>query len=236
MSRAIHATTPSGDEVTLEANAQLCARGRTVAHVEHNAMQALDLVRATLAALSGIAPSLDRLALLLSNSRGIAASALVSELERVIPQLGQAIHGAALRDDPLLSGGSAKFLVDDPQDLTSIPLQIDLPDLSSAFAELAELDLRATTTAQLVAKHTQLAGQVLTAKKGLSDLAQRLSGVLANQRPSCEKPLRAEDEGLVAMIQTVRQSVLHAGDAALRVQGSPSARATWLIEALRDAR
>jgi hypothetical protein len=69
MSRAIHETTPSGDEVTLEANAQLCARGRTVAQVEHNAMQALDLVRATLAALSGVTPALDRFALLLSSHR-----------------------------------------------------------------------------------------------------------------------------------------------------------------------
>jgi len=236
MSRAIHATTPSGDEVTLEANAQQCLRGRTVAQVEHNAMQALDLVRATLAALSGLAPVLDRLALLLSNSRGIAAGALASELQRMIDQLGQTIHGAALRDDPLLSGGSAKFLIDDPQDQTSIPLEIDLPDLSSAFAELAALDLATTTVAQLTAKQTQLTGQALTAKKRLSDLAQRLSGVLANQRPSREKPPRAEDEGFVAMIQNVRQRVLHAGDAALRVQGSPSARATWLIEVLRDAR
>jgi len=236
MSRAIHATTPSGDEVTLEANAQLCARGRTVAQVEHNAMQALDLVRATLAALSDVSPTLDRLSLLLSNSRGIAASALVSELERLIQQLGETIHRAALRDDPLLSGGSAKFLVDGPDDLTSAPLQIELPDLSSPFAELAELDLHATTVAQLAAKHAQLAGGVQLARKQLGGTAQRLSAVLASQRPPHQKPLRAEAEGFIAMIQNVRQSVLHRGDAALRVQGSPSARATWLIEVLRDAR
>ena len=236
MSRAIHATTPSGDEVTLESNAQLCARGRTVAQVEHNAMQALDLVRATLAALSGVTPLLDRLALLLSNSRGIAVSALVNELQRVIQQLGERIHTALLRDDPLLGGGSAKFVVDDPNDLTSTPLQIDLPDLSSLFAELAGFDLQATTGAQLTAKLAQLTAEVQAARKHLSDCAQRLSAVLANQRPPRRMPLRVEDDGFVAMIQNVRQSVLHAGDAALRVQGSPSARATWLIEALRDAR
>lgn len=236
MSRAVHATTPSGDEVTLEANAQLCARGRTVAQVEHNAMQALDLVRATLAALSDVTPALERLALLLSNGRGIAASALAAELTRVIQQLGEVIHAAALRDDPLLTGGSAKFIVHDQHDLTSTPLQIDLPDLSSAFAELAELDLQATTVAQLAAKQTQLMGQVLTARKQLMVTAQGLSGVLASQRPPRQKPPRAEDEGFIAMIQSVRQRVLHAGGAALRVQGSPSARATGLIEALRVLR
>jgi hypothetical protein len=236
MSRAIHATTPSGDEVTLEANAQQHARGRTVAQVEHNAMQALDLVRATLAALSGVGPTLDRLALLLSNSRGIAASALVTELQRVIQQLGETIHAAALRDDPLLTGGSAKFAVDDPHDLTSTPLEIDLPDLSSAFAELAGLDLQTTATAQLAATQAQLTAEVQAARKQLGETAQRLSGVLARQRPAREKPVRVEDERFVAMIQSVRQSVLHAGDAALRVQGSPSSRATWLIEALRVLR
>ena len=236
MSRAIHATTPSGDEVTLEANAQQHARGRTVAQVEHNAMQALDLVRATLAALSDVAPAVDRLTLLLSNSRGIAASALAAELQRVIQQLGETIHAAALRDDPLLVGGTAKFAVDDPNDLTSTPLEIDLPDLSSAFAELAELDLQVTTTTQLAAKQAQLAAEVQAAKKHLGETAQRLSSALARQRPTREKLHRAEDERFVAMIQSVRQSVLHAGDAALRVQGSPSSRATWLIQALRVLR
>ncbi|HTU58526.1 MAG TPA: hypothetical protein VMF89_08830 [Polyangiales bacterium] len=236
MSRAIHATTPSGDEVTLEANAQHHARGRTVAQVEHNAMQALDLVRATLAALSDVVPAIDRLALLLSNSRGIAVSALAAELQRVIQQIGETIHAAALRDDPLLTGGSAKFAVDDPHDLTSTPLEIDLPDLSHAFAELAGLDLKVTSIAQLTAKQLQLTAEVHAAKKHLGETAQRLSGVLARQRPPREKLLRAEDERFVAMIQSVRQSVLHAGGSALRVQGSPSSRATWLIEALRVLR
>lgn len=236
MSRAVHATTPSGDEVTLEANAQLCARGRTVAQVEHNAMQALDMVRATLAALSGITPLLDRLALLLSNARTVPMATLVPELQRVIEQLGRAIHAASLRDDPLLSGGSASFAVDDPRDDASTPLVIDLPDLASAFAELASLNLQTAGPTQLTTKQVQLTSRVQAARKQLTATAQRLSAVLASQRPTRQKPPRAEDDGFVELIQNVRQSVLHAGDTALRVQGSPTARATWLIEVLRDAR
>jgi hypothetical protein len=236
MSRVIHATTPSGDEVTLEASGQLCARGRTVAQVEHNAMQALGLVRATLAALSDVTPVLDRVALLLAHSRGSAMSALVPELRRVTAQLGKTIHAAALRDDPLLVGGSATFAIDDPHDLSSTPLRIELPDLRSAFAELAELDLHATNHALLTAKQVHLTSQVESAKQRLGEAAQRVSSALASQRPPRQKPPRAEDEGFVAMIQSVRESVLHAGDAALRVQGNLSARATWLIEVLRDAR
>ena len=235
MSRAIHATTASGDEVTLEANAQHCARGRTVAQVEHNAMQALDLVRATLAALSGVTEALDRLGLLLSHSRG--AEALRPALQRTIEQLGQSIHGARLRDDPLLSGDSATFVVDGPQDLTSAPLEIHLPDLSREYVALAELDLADSNEALLGAQHARLMSLVLAANKQLQHTAERLTGILSSQRPTHnEARPRAEDEGFVAMIQSVRDSVLHAGDLALRVQGSPSTRATWLIEALRDAR
>ena len=164
MSRAIHETTPSGDEVTLEANAQLCTRERTVAQVEHNAMQALDLVRAALAALREVTPPLDRLALLVSNSRSAAASTLAPELQRVIEQLGQNIHTAALRDDPLLTGGSATFAVDDPQDQSSTPLRIDLPDLSAAFSELAEVDLQETAWGLLATRQAQLRDQVQAAR------------------------------------------------------------------------
>lgn len=198
-------------------------------------MQALDLVRATLAALGELAPALDRLALLLANSQSIAPAALSSELQRVIAQLGEIIHSAALRDDPLLRGGSAKFLVEDPHDLRSTPLQIELPDLSSAFADLAAIDLAAATRPELASQHAQLASLVQTARTQLSDLAQRLSKVLASQRPPAPSA-RATDDGFVELIQSVRERVLHAGDAALRVQGSPSSRATWLIEALRDVR
>jgi hypothetical protein len=229
MSRAIHETTPSGDEVTLEANAQLSTRERKVAHVEHNAMQALDLVRAALAALSDVTPALDRLALLVSNDRGTAMSALAPELQRVIEQLGQTIRTAALRDDPLLRGGSATFVVEDPHDQFSTPLQIDLPDLAAAFAELAEVDLQQMPGALLATKQAHLTGQVQQARKQLTSTSQRLGRVLASQRPPRQKLPRAEDESFVAMIQSVRESVLHAGDTALRVQGSLSARATWLI-------
>jgi hypothetical protein len=233
MSRAIHETTASGDEVTLEANVQVAARGRTVAQVEHNAMQALDLVRATLHVLGEVLVPLDRLALLLAGRS--AVTAIAPELQRTIEQLGACIHAAMLREKPLLVGGTVAFVVDDPQDMTSTPLQIELPDLSSAFAELVELDLAVSTHAQLCAKQARLAGLVQRARRQFSDTAQRLSGVLASQRPSSPGPARTADEGFVALIQSVRDRVLHAGNAALRVQGSPSARATWLITALKDA-
>jgi hypothetical protein len=235
MSRATHATTPSGDEVTLEANAQLAARERTVAQVEHNAMQALDLVRATLHALGELTGPLDRLAALLSHSRSVPLSTISPELQRLIEQLGASIHAAALREDPLLTGGGASFVVENPQDSSSAPLQIELPDLSGAYAELAELDIATSTHALITLKQVHLASTVQAAKKQFTGLAQRLTRLLGSQRPPRPLMPRAEDEGFVAMIQTVRQHVLHAGDAALRVQGSPSSRATWLIEALRNA-
>lgn len=234
MSRAVHATTPSGDEVTLEANAQLAARERTVAQVEHNAMQALDLVRATLHALDELSAPLDRLAALLSHSRGVPMSTIAPELQRLIEQLGTSIHAAALREDPLLTGGSTSFAVENPQD-GSGPLQIDLPDLSGAYAELAELDFATSTHALITLKQVHLTSTVQVSKKQFTVLVQRLTGLLGSQRPPRPLMPRAEDEGFVAMIQTVRQRVLHAGDAALRVQGSPSSRATWLIEAFRNA-
>ena len=232
MSRAIHETTPSGDEVTLEANAQLVTRGRAVAQAEHNAMQALDLVRATVAALSEVAALLDRIGLLLSHSRGAVESAISVELGRVIAQLGESIQAAALHGDPLLRGGGNTFAVQDPQDMSSMPLRIDLPDLSDAYAELAEIDLSAEGSTLLISKRqAALVSLVQATRKDLSATARELSGVLASQRPPSPVPPRVEDEGFVAMIHELRQSVLHAGDAALRVQGSPTARATWLIEA-----
>src|ERR1700753_3589557 len=71
MTRSIHATTASGDAVTLGAGATLASHGRTLAHLEHNAMQALGLVRATLVALQGVGAQLDRASLLLSHPRGV---------------------------------------------------------------------------------------------------------------------------------------------------------------------
>lgn len=234
MSRAIHETTASGDEVTLEANAQLVTRGRTVAQVEHNAMQALDLVRATLAALGDIAGLLDRIGLLLSHNRGAIEDAISMELERVIAQLGETIQAAMLHDDPLLCGGGATFAIQDPQDMSTAPLRIELPDLSEAFGELAEVDLGSEGSALEISKRqAALVRVVQGARKQLTSTSQELSGVLASQRPPSPRPPRIEDEGFVAMIHELRQSVLHAGDAALRVQGSPTARATWLIEAIK---
>jgi hypothetical protein len=234
MSRPIHETTPSGDEVRLEANAQLCTRGRTVAQVEHNAMQALDLVRATLTALHDVAAWLDRIGLLLSHSRGAVESAISLELERVIAQLGESIQAALLRDDPLLRGGGAAFAVQDPQDMSSAPLRVDLPDLSHAYSELAEIDLSSDGSSRMISqRQAALVTLIQGARKQLTTTSQELSGVLASQRPPSPVPARVGDEGFVAMIRDLRQSVLHAGDAALRVQGSPTARATWLIEALK---
>jgi hypothetical protein len=227
MNRALHATTPGGDEVTLEANAQLATRGRTVAQVEHNAMQALDLVRATLTALTEVSELTDRLSLLLSHGHGMPEATVAPELQRVIAQLGELIHGATTREDPLLCGGGATFAVEDPQIDSSTPLRIELPDLEPAFSEVADVVSPAAVKALL--------GQVHAARKQLTATSQRLSGVLASQRPPRPVFPRVADDGFVALTQSVRESVLHAGDDALRVQGSPSARATWLIEARKAA-
>ena len=95
MNRSIHATTASGDAVTLEACTQTASRERTLAQVEHNAMQALGLVRAGLHALEPMFHGLDRIALLLSNSRGVVDPTVKPELKRVFSDLAQHVSVAA---------------------------------------------------------------------------------------------------------------------------------------------
>lgn len=232
MSRIHATTTPSGDEVTLEVTAQVRTRPRALAQVEHNAMQALDLVRSTLTALSEVTRSLDRAALLLSHSHGGTETAVWPELARVIEQLGTQIESAELHGEPILQGGQAAFALRDPSDELTEPVQVELPNLSHDWRELAAH--AADGAAQLTERHAVLSRHVQAARRRLANQAKRLSEVLSAERRQAPAPAaarRLDDERFVAMTQQVRDSVLHAGDAALLVQGTPSTRAAWLVEA-----
>lgn len=234
MNPAIHATAPSGDEVTLEANAQLGARGRTVAQVEQNAMHALNLVRAALIGLDQVTKGLDRAALLLAHNHQAIDPAVRPELRRTLEQLGEHLRGATLHGEPLLQGGSTSFALQEPGDDISEPLIVELPALEAAFSELVEAELSGGSHAWVSQRHETLASEVQLARRQLEQQAARLGEVLAHRRrihaPAAQR--RAEDEGFIAMIQQVRDDVLHAGEAALLVQGSPSVRAAWLVEAI----
>jgi hypothetical protein len=240
MTRAVHATTPSGDEVTLEASAQVAVRPRTVAQVERNAMQALDLVRAALAALTEVTRALERAALLLSHNRGPLASSIIPELRRISEQLGVNIENAELHGTPLLRGATAAFALQAASDELSEPIRVELPNLSDAYRALIADELTShTSPAALAQRHAQLLSEAQAGRAKLTATAKYLSEVLSNQRPKTPKatlPRRADDERFVSLIQQVRDSVLHAGGAALRVQGSPTTRAAWLVEAVEQSR
>src|SRR5262245_42490957 len=129
MTRAIHATTASGDAITLEAAAELGARGRTTAQLEHNAMQALGLVRASAHALQDVAQLLDRAMLLLASSRAVVDPTVRPELRRVFTQIADVVRTAHHAGQPLLRGSSVVYALEDPWQETSEPAHIDLPDL-----------------------------------------------------------------------------------------------------------
>jgi hypothetical protein len=240
MSRPTHATTPSGDEVTLEANAQVGVQPRSVAQVEHNAMQALDLVRAALTALNNVTRLLERASLLLAHGRGSVAAAVVAELERVHEQLGMTIGTAELYATPLLRGGGAAFALQGPRDELSEPIWVALPDLHEPYLALLAEPLRAGEgSGRLSQRYAELTSRALAARAELTANTKLLCEVLRNQRQRVAKtavPRRADDERFVSLIQQVRTSVLHAGHAALRVQGNPTSRAAWLVEAIELAR
>jgi hypothetical protein len=207
-----------------------------VAQLEHNAMQALALVRAAHNALAEVARVADRAALLLSHSRGLVEAAVKPELQRVFAAIVGQVQAAAVNGEPLLQGGAQAFALDDPWQPASEPLCVELPDLRLAADALAAVDLSGGANALTVSqRNTVLLGEVRLAQKQLTATAKRLVEQLGKQRRDGDgAPLpsarRAQDEGFVSMIGRVRDHVLHAGDAALRVQGPPTTRAAWLVE------
>jgi hypothetical protein len=237
MTRATHATTASGDAVTLEASAEQGARGRSLAQLEHNAMQALGLVRAALVAVQAVGHNLDRASLMLSRSQGAIDPGLKPELKRVIASVTQQVNTASHAGHSLLDGNAVAFALDDPWLEASEPLGIDLPDLTQSVlgkGGLSELDLIGTTSVNIAVQRIHAAqSAVREGQRSLSQSAQALSAVLARlheARGRSAEP-RNQDDGFIAMIGRVRDQVLRSGSVALRVQGAPSTRAAWLVEA-----
>lgn len=233
MTRAVHATTASGDAITLEASAELSARGRTTAQLEHNAMQALGLARACSHALQEVMQLLDRVALLLASSRGVVDPTVRPELRRVFTQLSEHVQASNHAGQALLCGGTVVYALEDPWQETSEQVQIDLPDLSDSAA-LASLELN---SAVIVNQRTSAAQALLRKEqKRFAALSKSLCGALEKlhrgRAKNPQAPARVQDEGFVALIGRVRDHVLDSGSAALQVQGAPSTRAAWLVEAL----
>lgn len=238
MSRSIHATTASGDAVTLEACTQTASRERTVAQVEHNAMQALALVRACLRALEPMLAGHDRIALLISHSRGLVEAAIRPELKRVLLDLTEHVSIAAWSGDALLRGGARAFTLDDPwnESANNQPLTIELPDLSETLRALTQLDLGGAINALAFGQRNGAALQeARKAQRQLQQLAKQLADVLARRRRSAARSSqtlskRPPEEQFVSMVTVVRDHVLAAGQSALSVQGSPTTRAASLLE------
>jgi hypothetical protein len=236
MTRPTHATA-SGETVTLEATAAQGARGRSLAQLEHNAMQALGLVRAAMIAVEMVGSSMERAALLLSRSQGFVDVGLKPELKRVIATVVQQVNGASHAGHSLLDGDSVAFAIDDPWLEASEPLGIELPDLAPSVlgaGGLSELDLGGNTSLQ--STQQRIAAVQTAARDGQRSLqhsAQALSAVLArlHEARGRSAPPRNQDDGFIDLIGRVREQVLRSGAAALRVQGAPSTRAAWLVEA-----
>jgi hypothetical protein len=80
-----------------------------------------------------------------------------------------------------------------------------------------------------------LQAQVQLARKQLTAANQQLGAVLGRLHRGRihDATLTAAraDEGFVDLIGRVRDHVLDSGSVALRVQGAPSTRAAWLVEA-----
>ncbi|MEY4581331.1 MAG: hypothetical protein RL701_6034 [Pseudomonadota bacterium] len=248
MTRAIQTTTASGDAITLEASATPPTRGRMVAQLEHNAMQALALVRTTLAALQRVVQCCDRANLLLSRSRGVVEPAIKPELRRTFGELAELVNGTQFGGEPVLTGGTCPFALEDPWNETGEPFAIELPDLHESTQALAAVDLNGAANAlQLGQRTNALLGEVRVAQKQLGAAVVRLNQVLFSQRRGAEVPGadrsalvtakrdRQQDENFVSMIGRVRDRVLTSGGAALLVQGGLSARATSLLESERPA-
>jgi hypothetical protein len=239
MTRSIHATTASGDAVTLEAGAKPAARGRTLAQLEHNAMQALGLVRATITALQGVAAQIERAVLLLSHTRGVVDSSIRPELKRVFNEIGDRVRSAAHGGQLLLCGQTVAFALDDPWQESSGAVCIELPELWEAAlggSGLATLELQNARNALTVMQRlSALQSLVQESMKRFGVEHQRLGAVLGRLhrgrvRDATLTAARA-DEGFVDLIGRVRDHVLGSGTTALRVQGAPSTRAAWLVEA-----
>jgi hypothetical protein len=233
MTRAVHATTASGDAITLEASAELGARGRTTAQLEHNAMQALGLARASSHALQEAAQLLERAGLLLASSRVVVDPTIRPELRRVFTLLAERVSTASHAGQLLLRGGTVVYALEDPWQETSELASIDLPDLNES-AELVSLELN---NASLVNQRTSaFQAEVRKDQKRFAALSKSLCGALEKlHRGRTKNPhatARVQDDGFVALIGRVRDHVLDSGSSALQVQGAPSTRAAWLVEAL----
>jgi hypothetical protein len=236
MSRSIHAKTASGDAITLEASADASGRGRSLAHLEHSAMQALGLVRAASGALRDVTRMVERTALVVSRGSGLLEAGLKPELKRMFAELAQHIRSADYAGHGLLDGGMLVVSLDDAGHGGGVPLAIELPDLvPSLLGEggLCELDLQGSIGTGSVQQRVAAAQTALhKAEQSLQASSKALLGVLQRLHDSRAIPgsQRTRDEGFIALIGQLRERLLRSGASALRVQGAPSTRAVWLVE------
>jgi hypothetical protein len=186
-----------------------------------------------------VAAQLDRAGLLLSHTRGVVEAAIRPELKRVFTEIGDRVRVAAHGGQPLLRGETVAFALDDPWQESSGPVCIELPELWESTLgsnSLATLELQGAANALTVMQRVSaLQALVQQSIKRLAGERQRLGAVLGRLHRGRlrDQQLTAAraDEGFVALRGRVRDRVLGSGSAALRVQGAPSTRAAWLVEA-----
>lgn len=234
------ATTSSGDAVTLEAASDAASRGnvrgRLLAQLEHNAMLALGLVRASLAALQGAGRTLDRAQRLIGHEHGPIDLMLAKELRAAFDELSHQVQMAVHDGHALLQGGSVSYALEDPWVESSRPLQVPLPDLSpSVLGEEGldglELGGPRSSTLQVLrclndVRAASQAGHadLQRATRELNDVLTRLHG------DRIRSAARGRDEDFEKLAHLMREHVLRSGASALRVQGTPTSRAASLVE------
>ena len=240
---SIPVLTDAGDAVTLHAGSDANregGHGRLLAQLEHNAMLALGLVRAGAFALQAVSRLMERATHLLSRHHGVLEAQVAHDLRRVFSDLIQYVQTAQHAGQPLLTGAIAQFALDDAWRQTSEPLQIKLPDLThSVLSDTGihglELDSRMVVLPVLQALNT-VRGDIQTGHASLQNATQQLNVVLTRLYESRAKhpPAKAAHDFQQLAVH-VRDHVLRAGGAALRVQGPPTERATGLVEGLEES-
>jgi hypothetical protein len=226
--------------VTLEAASEAASRdgirGRLLAQLEHNAMLALGMVRASSAALQGVSRTLDRANRLIGQVHGPIDLLLAKELRAAFDELSRQVHMASHDGHKLLQGGSVSYALDDPWLESSQPLQVALPDLSaSVLAEggLDELELGGphSTSLPVLRCMNEVRAAIQAGQAGLQRATRQLNEVLARLHGDrIRSAARGRDDDFEQLAQLMREHVLRSGASALRVQGPPSSRAASLVE------
>jgi hypothetical protein len=238
---SIPAGSASPDAVTLAPTTDPTARdgasGRVLAQLEHNAMLALGMVRASMTALQNATHALENIAQVLPQSSSIEP-ARARELRRLIDELARHVQTAEHAGQSLLLGATVPFALDDPWLEASELLHLELPQLKDSVLApdgIASLDLSQRAN-QLSAMHhvnavrAAIARGHVSLQRGTRQLNVVLMRLNANRNKSTPPPLGPDDRDFEQLTGRVRDHVLRSGASALRVQGTPSVRAASLVE------